>query len=118
MHEVIREQCTGCELCLGACPVDCIVMDPPERPEASGWAAWSPAEAQSARIRYLQREHRREHAERENDARLAAKAQTKLADLAAHSRHTDPEVLERKRQVIEAALARARAKAAAHDGGR
>jgi electron transport complex protein RnfB len=34
----------------------------------------------------------------------------KLADLAAHSQHTDPAVLDKKRSVIEAALARARAK--------
>ncbi len=34
----------------------------------------------------------------------------KLADLAGHSQHTDPEILDSKRRIIEAALARARAK--------
>jgi electron transport complex protein RnfB len=34
----------------------------------------------------------------------------KLADLASHSLHTDPVVLDKKRQIIEAALARARAR--------
>jgi electron transport complex protein RnfB len=32
----------------------------------------------------------------------------KLTDLAAHSQHTEPAVLDKKRAVIEAALARAR----------
>lgn len=26
MHTVIDALCTGCELCVPACPVDCIVM--------------------------------------------------------------------------------------------
>ena len=34
----------------------------------------------------------------------------KLADMARHSHHTDPAVLDKKRAVIEAALARARAR--------
>jgi electron transport complex protein RnfB len=28
MHTVIAEVCTGCELCVAPCPVDCIVMIP------------------------------------------------------------------------------------------
>ncbi len=28
MHVVIAPLCTGCELCVPACPVDCIVMEP------------------------------------------------------------------------------------------
>jgi electron transport complex protein RnfB len=46
----------------------------------------------------------------ENDHRLAQKAETKLADLEAHSQHTDPFILDKKRAIIEAALARSRAK--------
>jgi electron transport complex protein RnfB len=49
----------------------------------------------------------------ENDKRLEEKAVLKLSDLAAHSQHADPVVLNKKRAVIEAALARARAKRAA-----
>ena len=30
MHTVIKEECTGCELCLEPCPVDCIDMLPIE----------------------------------------------------------------------------------------
>ena len=51
-------------------------------------------------------------AEAEEKARLAAeaKARAKLADLAAHSKITDEAVLDKKRAVIEAALARSRAR--------
>ena len=28
MHTVIAQECTGCELCLPPCPVDCIHMIP------------------------------------------------------------------------------------------
>jgi RnfABCDGE-type electron transport complex B subunit len=28
MHTVISETCTGCDLCLAPCPVDCIEMRP------------------------------------------------------------------------------------------
>jgi electron transport complex protein RnfB len=28
MHTVIESECTGCELCLPPCPVDCIIMKP------------------------------------------------------------------------------------------
>jgi len=37
MHTVIAEECTGCELCLPACPVDCIDLIPaPEAITATG----------------------------------------------------------------------------------
>jgi electron transport complex protein RnfB len=28
MHTVIASECTGCELCIPPCPVDCIAMEP------------------------------------------------------------------------------------------
>jgi electron transport complex protein RnfB len=46
----------------------------------------------------------------ENEARLQAKAEAKLANLAEASKLTEPAELDRKRAVIEAALARARAR--------
>jgi Na+-translocating ferredoxin:NAD+ oxidoreductase subunit B len=107
MHTVVDADCTGCELCVPACPVDCIAMVP-ATPGRSGWAAWSAADAQKAQSRYAWHRERLERDKRENDERLAAKAAAKLADLASHSRLTDPEALERKRLVVEAALARAR----------
>ena len=109
MHDVVDEQCTGCELCVPVCPVDCISMVPVTG-ERSGWEAWSPSQAEEARDRYAFHRLRVERDRQENDERLARKAQAKLDDLPAASAIADPQALERKRQVIEAALARARAR--------
>lgn len=111
MHTVIDAQCTGCELCVPACPVDCIALVPVTA-ERTGWQAWSAADATAAKAAYAQRNARRARHKQEHDARLEAKAAAKLADLPAHTQHTDPAVIARKRAVIEAALARARAKRA------
>ena len=108
MHVVVASQCTGCELCVPACPVDCISM--PEVTTTTGWAAWSQPQADEARERYGFKLFRRHREAEENDARLAAKAEAKLADLPAASAITDPVQLDRKRAAIAAALARARAK--------
>ena len=109
MHTVVNAQCTGCELCLPVCPVDCIAMVPVTG-ERSGWDAWSAEQADEARERYAFHRVRLERDLRENDERLAAKAQAKLADLAAHSKLTAPDALAAKRAVIEAALQRAAAR--------
>lgn len=111
MHTVIDALCTGCELCVPVCPVDCISM-PAVTPGATGWQAWSQPQADEARQRYSFHQQRVARDQRENDERLAAKAQAKLADLASHSHITDPEALAAKRAVIEAALQRARAQRA------
>jgi electron transport complex protein RnfB len=108
MHTVIDELCTGCDLCLPVCPVDCIAMVEVTGPR-TGWNAWSPAQAGEARERYAFHRLRLERERRENDERLAAKAQAKLADLEGQSQITDPDLLQRKRAVIEAAMARAKA---------
>ena len=116
MHTIIQAQCTGCELCVPVCPVDCIAMVAVTGPQAApktGWDAWSATQADEARGRYAFRSIRIERDGRENDERLAAKAQAKLADLASHSLHTDPDTLAAKRAVIEAALQRAAARSAA-----
>jgi electron transport complex protein RnfB len=75
----------------------------------TGWDAWSQQQADEARQRYAFHQLRTERDRRENDERLAAKAQAKLADLKSQSLITDPQQLERKRAVIEAAIARAKA---------
>ena len=54
MHTIITEACTGCELCLPVCPVDCIELDNASG-TATGWAAWSTAQAEQARNRYQKR---------------------------------------------------------------
>lgn len=112
MHTVVEPECTGCELCVPVCPVDCIAMVPVSRalPAPTGWAAWSAAQAQDARTRYEATTARRTRAEAEHQAVLQAKAQHKLAHLAELTKFDDPAELDRKRAVVEAALARARAR--------
>ena len=115
MHTVIAPYCTGCELCIPVCPVDCISLEIVSG-ERTGWEAWTPEQATQARSRYDARRERLKREEREHDAVLEAKARMKFADLEAHSLHTDPAVLDKKRAVIEAALARAKAKREAQQG--
>jgi len=94
MHTVIEAHCTGCELCIPVCPVDCISLEV-ETPGRTGWAAWSQAQAEVALKRYqLHGEHRRIAKRIEEPAPAAAEPQA--ADT-------------RKRSIVEAALARARA---------
>jgi len=109
MHTVIEPYCTGCELCIPVCPVDCISLVN-ETGEAGGWNAWSQREADVARGRYAFHVMRMQRDEVENEARLVDKATTKLADLPAHTHGASGAEAERKRAVIEAALARARAR--------
>jgi Na+-translocating ferredoxin:NAD+ oxidoreductase subunit B len=108
MHTVIEAQCTGCELCIPACPVDCIALVE-TTPGRSGWQAWSPAQAAEAKARYEARTHRSAIAAQAHAQRQLAKAQHKLDHLETLTRTNTPSELERKRAVIEAALARARA---------
>lgn len=115
MHTVIEPYCTGCELCIPVCPVDCISLEVVSG-ERTGWQAWSAEQAELARSRYEARRQRLQREEREHDAALEAKARMKFADLAAHSLHTDPSTLDKKRAVIEAALARAKAKRESQQG--
>ncbi|AWI52741.1 electron transport complex subunit RsxB [Aquabacterium olei] len=111
LHTVIEADCTGCELCIPVCPVDCISLEPAHpAPEPTGWAAWTPQQADAARTRYERRTVRLQREKVEHDARMLAKAEHKLAHLAEESRLTDPVVLDSKRAAIEAALARARAR--------
>ncbi|OGB38127.1 MAG: ferredoxin [Burkholderiales bacterium RIFCSPLOWO2_12_67_14] len=109
MHTVIEPYCTGCELCIPVCPVDCISLEIVSG-EHTGWQAWSDAQATLARTRYEARTVRLAREQVEHDRVLEAKARMKYADLEAHSQHTDPVVLDKKRAVIAAALERARAK--------
>ena len=69
MHTVIEAQCTGCELCIPACPVDCIALENVTGTR-TGWAAWSAADADSARERYEFTSCRRKRDEAEHTKRL------------------------------------------------
>jgi len=114
MHSVIEKHCTGCELCIPVCPVDCISLVNVTALE-TGWQAWSPAQAEDARSRYAFHQIKQVRDTRVQADRLEKKAEAALADVAAHSKHTDSAVLDSKRAVIQAALARARARRNAAD---
>ncbi|HET9023998.1 MAG TPA: electron transport complex subunit RsxB [Burkholderiaceae bacterium] len=107
MHSVIESQCTGCDLCLPPCPMDCIAMVPVQPPRA-----WTRADADGARRRYGERNARRATEKASNERRLAEKAVARLAELDARDDLTAAQVARRK-SVVEAALARARARRAA-----
>ena len=109
MHTVLESQCTGCELCLPVCPVDCIVLENASG-NATGWAAWSSQQAQQAGQRYAWHQTRSIREQHENEQRLQAKAALKLADLPAHTKGASGAEAARKRAVIEAALAKAKAR--------
>ncbi len=107
MHTVIASQCTGCDLCLPPCPMDCIAMVPLDPPRA-----WTADDADAARRRHGERNVRRATEQARNERRLAEKAVAKLAELDARDDLTEDQV-NRKKSVVEAALARARARRAA-----
>ena len=112
MHTVVENYCTGCELCIPACPVDCISLEPIDI-NLSGWASWPQTLADLARQRYDARTARLQREAIEHDERLQAKALKKLADLPAQTKGAEhaPEIA-RKRAIIEAALAKAKARQA------
>jgi electron transport complex protein RnfB len=91
MHTVIDHHCTGCALCVPVCPVDCIAMENASG-VATGWQAWTGAQAEHARQRYAARQ-----------ARQARQAQEAAAP-------AEPQAGNRQ-AVIAAALARARTRA-------
>ena len=122
MHTVIEAACTGCDLCLPVCPVDCIEMVPISDTR-TGWSAWSPALAQQARSRYEARQLRLVEEDKSNAIRQQAKAEMKLANLAEHTHVSNVDAqgkvlsdtnvekeMARKRAIIEAALAKAKAR--------
>jgi len=97
MHTVVTELCSGCDLCLAPCPVDCIEMVPAKGEDA----IWDRPRANAARERF---EARR--------ARLAREHSERVPRRAPRTAHSDPEAA-KKRDLIEAAVERARAKRAA-----
>jgi electron transport complex protein RnfB len=109
MHTVIEAYCTGCELCVPVCPVDCIALENASDAR-TGWAAWSQPQADEALARYQARQARRARAEADHAERTERKAEAKLADLENLTHGAAGAEADRKRAVIEAALARARAK--------
>lgn len=119
MHTVMTALCTGCELCLPACPVDCISMVNVTGAR-TGWAAWSQPQADEARARYGFHQFRLQRDRDEHQSALEARALTRppaptpspdaaAATPSAVAGTADTATADRKRAVIEAAMARARA---------
>ncbi len=110
MHTVIEPFCTGCELCLPVCPVDCILLEPVSG-QASGWSAWGDELARQAQQRYAKRQERlqqgkaRHRPGAHSSQRPQTPTETKSPQAAGPGEPND-----RKKSVIEAALARARAR--------
>jgi electron transport complex protein RnfB len=109
MHTVIEPYCTGCEMCVPVCPVDCISLENVTG-AATGWNAWSQPQADEALQRYQFHRARKAREAEEQSRRLEAEARAKLADLPGTTHGATGDEAARKRAVIEAALARARAR--------
>ena len=110
MHTVIEPYCTGCELCVPVCPGR--LHQPGERDREPHRLAGLVASASRCR-RWSAMAHAANGSSGRpwsTRQRLEAKARAKLADLPAHTHGAEGAEAERKRAVIEAALARARAK--------
>ena len=130
LHAIIPELCTGCALCLPPCPVDCIEMiDPP-----AALVGWTRKDADAARERLNRRDARLARLARSERSRLAehgAGARTSVPSSTPSSTPlpSSPSIsssmtsakpaadapapqtgAERKRVMIEAAVARARAR--------
>lgn len=121
MHTVMTALCTGCELCVPVCPVDCISMVNVTG-DQTGWAAWSQPQADEARSRYGFHQFRLQRDREERQSALEACALTRppasapppaspaqAAGPITPPLTADTTAADRKRAVIEAAMARARA---------
>jgi electron transport complex protein RnfB len=96
MHAVIEDDCTGCELCLPPCPVDCIdIIALPNR-SASALPARQRTEVQMARTAFDARQQR---------LTLALKQKQEQQ----RQRQLESERI-KARQLLEEALTRSRAK--------
>ena len=112
MHTVVPEYCTGCDLCLAPCPVDCIdLIDIP------ALANWTQDDAYAARQRFEQRKNRQlqEHKAAEAVETAEALPNTTAGLNPANSgleAGTPPlenrGSVNKKQQIIQAALERAR----------
>jgi electron transport complex protein RnfB len=126
MHTVVPEQCTGCDLCVAPCPVDCITMVPvnPAR-------AWTTQDASAARARFERRQVRLAHEPESLRQSPPARAPVAMTDTLAATQETTPAMTQAAdnghsaglaetakqatiTQALTQALARARARRATH----
>ena len=113
MHTVIERYCTGCELCVPVCPVDCISLENVTG-QQTGWSAWSEEEAKTALARYEFHSYKDKQDKHPSPETLEIieklpPMQPAEAEKLAAVTESASAPAERKRAVIEAALARARA---------
>ncbi len=97
MHTIIEPYCTGCGLCVPVCPVDCISFEN-VTDERTGWQAWSQQEADTALKRY------KIHSIRSIQNKPQGLEKPLSSDV-----QTNTVAEDKKRAVIQAALARSRA---------
>jgi len=111
MHTVLAALCTGCDLCVAPCPVDCISMEPVQPARA-----WTDDDAAAARSRHQRRATRLARESREDQERLRARSAVREQDSPALPATATvagaDDAAERKRAILEAALARARSRRA------
>jgi electron transport complex protein RnfB len=104
MHTVLDDLCTGCGLCVAPCPVDCIDM--PLANERGQSLDWSDTQAQRARELYETRNLRLTREKEEIAQQRRQKLQHKHHELMQSDNDDDAH----KRDIVAAALARARAR--------
>lgn len=111
MHTVIVDECTGCDLCVAPCPVDCIDMlalpQATVQPIVAGFANTA-AELQA---RATKRDRARRRFEQRN-ARLQREEEHKLAERLARSKRPAPSP-QVESDPMQAAIERVRAQKAA-----
>jgi electron transport complex protein RnfB len=93
LNAVLPSLCSGCELCVAPCPVDCIAIVDADRP-------WTDEDADAARERHRDR------------ARRLARSES----VAQRTRPTPPDAhaeVARRQAAVDAAIRRARARRAA-----
>lgn len=107
MHTVIDASCIGCERCIAPCPVECITMHPVEPARA-----WTDEDARAARTRHAARQARlaRRRSEASGSAPPTAPGGT-------GGEAPDP-AGQRKRDIVAAAIRRARERAPRTGGPR
>jgi electron transport complex protein RnfB len=112
MHTVVEPYCTGCELCVAVCPVDCISLENVTG-ERSGWQAWTQADAAQALLRYQMHSMRQARSLDPAGISLSKRAPEPVLEPLAAPQGEPDAAAARKKAVIDAALARAKARRAA-----
>ena len=109
LHGVLSEDCTGCQLSLPPCPVDCIHME-----AVPGDAAWTPAQADASRRRFEAHEARLGRGRHLSGVRPDAHPSDAPPDAPSEAPAVSDEdpAAARRRRLVEAATARARARLA------